>query len=445
MAGRIAFASLGCAKALVDAEQLIARLRALGYELVGDYAEADLAIVNTCGFITPAVEESLEAIGEALKGTGKVVATGCLGARQEKITARHPEVLTITGPAEFDRVIEAVTRVMPPDRDPKTALVPPPVKLTPRHYAYVKIAEGCNNRCSFCIIPQLRGPQASRPAAEVLAEAARLVASGTRELILIAQDTLAYGRDLRHAESDWNGRRVRAHLLDLVEALAGLGVWVRLQYVYPYPEVEALVEKMAEGKLLPYLDVPFQHASPRILRAMRRPGGFEAYLDRIRAWRRAVPGLALRSNFIVGFPGETEEDFELLLDFLKEAEIERVAAFKYSEVEGAAANDLPGRVPEEVKEERYHRLMQLQREISARVMARRVGQQLEAIVDAPAEEPGVFVGRTAADSPGVDGVIYLEGEGLAPGDRVLAEVTGADAYDLFGRVVRTLPWALPFE
>ncbi len=444
MAGRIAFASLGCAKALVDAEQLIARLRALGYELVGDYAEADLAIVNTCGFITPAVEESLEAIGEALKGTGKVVATGCLGARPEKIAARHPEVLTITGPAEFDRVIEAVTRVLPPDRDPKTALVPPPVKLTPRHYAYVKIAEGCNNRCSFCIIPQLRGPQVSRPAGEVLAEAARLVASGTRELILIAQDTLAYGRDLRHAESDWNGRRVRAHLLDLVEAMAGLGVWVRLQYVYPYPEVEALVEKMAEGKLLPYLDVPFQHASPRILRAMRRPGGFEAYLDRIRAWRRAVPELALRSNFIVGFPGETEEDFELLLDFLKEAEIERVAAFKYSEVEGAAANDLPGRVPEEVKEERYHRLMQLQQEISARVMARRVGKQIEAIVDAPAEEPGVFVGRTAADSPGVDGVIYLEGEGLTPGDRVLAEVTGADAYDLFGRVVRTLPWALPF-
>jgi len=445
VSGRIAFASLGCAKALVDSEQLIARLRALGYELVGDYAEADLAIVNTCGFITPAVEESLEAIGEALRGTGKVVATGCLGARPEKITARHPEVLTVTGPAEFDRVIEAVTRVLPPDRDPKTALVPPLVKLTPRHYAYVKVAEGCNNRCSFCIIPQLRGAQVSRPAAEVLAEAARLVASGTRELILIAQDTLAYGRDLRHAESDWNGRRVRAHLVDLVEAMAGLGVWVRLQYVYPYPEVEALIEKMAEGKVLPYLDVPLQHASPRVLKAMRRPGGFEAYLERIQAWRRAVPGLSLRSNFIVGFPGETEEDFALLLDFLKEAEIERVAAFKYSEVEGAAANALPGRVPEEVKEERYHRLMRLQQEISARVMARRVGQRLEAIVDAPAEEPGVYVGRTAADSPGVDGVIYLEGEGLAPGDRVLAEVTGADAYDLFGRVVRTLPWALPFE
>ncbi len=433
MAGRIAFASLGCAKALVDSEQLIARLRALGYELVGDYADADLAIVNTCGFINPAIEESLEEIGRALEKTPKVVATGCLGARPEAIRSAHPEVLAVTGPAQFEAVLEAVTRALPPDRDPKTALVPPRVRLTPRHYAYLKIAEGCDNRCSFCIIPKLRGRQVSRPKDEVLAEARGLVQTGTRELIVIAQDTLAYGRERGEPRA----------LLPLLDGLAELGVWVRLLYVYPYPEVEALIERMAENKLLPYLDLPLQHASPKILRAMRRPGDAETYLERIRAWRRAVPELTLRSTFIVGFPGETEADFELLLQFLEEAELDRVGAFPYSEVEGAAANALPGRVPEEVKEERYHRLMTLQAGISARRMARWVGREVPVLVDAPAEEEGRWLGRTPGDAPGVDGVVFLEGEGLAPGARVLARVTGADTYDLYARALRPLPWPAP--
>ena len=429
MAGRIAFASLGCAKALVDSEQLIARLRALGYQLVPEYEEADLAIVNTCGFINPAIEESLEEIGLALEKTPKVVATGCLGARPEVIRKAHPEVLAVTGPADFEGVLEAVTRALPPDRDPKTALVPPRVRLTPRHYAYLKIAEGCDNKCSFCIIPKLRGPQVSRPLDEVIREAEGLVATGTRELIVIAQDTLAYGRD----------RGERGALLRLLDQLAELGVWVRLLYIYPYPEVEALVEKMAEGKLLPYLDVPLQHASPKILRAMRRPGDAERYLARIQAWRRAVPELTLRSVFIVGFPGETEEDFELLLEFLEEAELDRVGAFRYSEVEGAAANALPGRVPEEVKEERYHRLMQRQAEISARRMRRWVGKAIPVIVDAPGED-GVWIARSPGDAPGVDGVVYLEGEDVQAGQRYLAQVTDADTYDLFARVLRPLPW-----
>ena len=428
MAGRIAFASLGCAKALVDSEQLIARLRALGYELVPAYEEADLAIVNTCGFINPAIEESLTEIGLALEKTPKVVATGCLGARPEVIRAAHPEVLAVTGPAQFDAVLEAVTRALPPDADPKTALVPPRVRLTPRHYAYLKIAEGCDNRCSFCIIPKLRGPQVSRPLDEVLREAEALVRTGTRELIVIAQDTLAYGRE----------RGERGALFKLLDGLAELGVWVRLLYVYPYPEVEALVEKMAEGKLLPYLDVPLQHASPRILRAMRRPGDAERYLERIRAWRRSVPELTLRSVFIVGFPGETEEDFELLLDFLEEAELDRVGAFTYSEVEGAAANALPGRVPEEVKEERYHRLMERQAEISARRMRRWVGRTIPVIVDEPGED-GAWIARGPGDAPGVDGVVFLEGEGVRVGERYLAQVEGADTYDLFARVQSPLP------
>ncbi len=428
MAGRIAFASLGCAKALVDSEQLIARLRALGYELVPAYEEADLAIVNTCGFINPAIEESLTEIGLALEKTPKVVATGCLGARPEVIRAAHPGVLAVTGPAQFDAVLEAVTRALPPDTDPKTALVPPRVRLTPRHYAYLKIAEGCDNRCSFCIIPKLRGPQVSRPLDEVLREAEALVRTGTRELIVIAQDTLAYGRE----------RGERGALFKLLDGLAELGVWVRLLYVYPYPEVEALVEKMAEGKLLPYLDVPLQHASPRILRAMRRPGDAERYLERIRAWRRSVPELTLRSVFIVGFPGETEEDFELLLDFLEEAELDRVGAFTYSEVEGAAANALPGRVPEEVKEERYHRLMERQAEISARRMRRWVGKTIPVIVDEPGED-GAWIARGPGDAPGVDGVVFLEGEGVRVGERYLAQVEGADTYDLFARVQSPLP------
>ena len=443
MGGRIAFASLGCAKALVDSEQLMARLRALGYEFVSRYEDADLAIVNTCGFITPAIEESLEAIGEAMEGVGKVVATGCLGARPGVIEKAHPNVLSITGPEAYDEVLEAVMRVLPPDRDPKTALVPGRVPLTPRHYAYLKIAEGCDNRCSFCIIPKLRGPQRSRTAAEVLAEAARLVASGTRELLVIAQDTVAYGRDLRYAKSEWAGRQWAARISELVRGLSELGVWVRLHYVYPYPEVDDLVGLMAEGLLLPYLDVPLQHASPSVLRAMRRPGGAEDHLERIARWRKTVPDLTIRSTFIVGFPGESESDFELLLDFLREARLDRVGVFPYSAVEGAAANEYPGAVPEEVKQERYDRVMALQAEISAERMRARIGQALEVIVDGPAETPGVYLARTKGDSPGVDGVVYLRGDGIKAGERYLVRVSGADTYDLFAEVVRPLPWRTP--
>ena len=433
MAGRIALASLGCAKALVDSEHLIARLFALGYQLVPNYEEADLAIVNTCGFIDPAIQESLDEIGLALEATPKVVATGCLGARPEVIQKAHPEVLAVTGPAQFEAVIEAVTKALPPDRDPRTALIPPRVRLTPRHYAYLKIAEGCDNRCSFCIIPKLRGPQVSRPLPELAREAEALVKTGAEELILIAQDTLAYGRD----------RGEGGLLLRLLDELAPLGAWVRLLYTYPYPEVEQVVQKMAEGKLLPYLDVPLQHASPKILKLMRRPGDAERYLERIKSWRKTVPELTIRSVFIVGFPGETEEDFELLLDFLNEAELDRVGAFTYSEVEGAAANALPGRVPEEVKEERYHRLMQLQAEISARRMRRWLEKEIPVIVDEPAEEPGLWIARGPGDAPGVDGVVFLEGEGLEVGRRYRARVTGADTYDLFARALG--PLAKPGE
>ncbi len=428
MAAKVGFVSLGCPKALVDSEQILSRLKAAGYGFAADYAEADVVVVNTCGFITPSIEESLEAIGEALGANGRVVVTGCLGARPEVIREKYPQVIDVSGPAETERVLAAVATVAPPERDPFLDLVPPQVKLTPRHYAYLKIAEGCDNRCSFCIIPKLRGPQVSRPLDEVLREAEALVRTGTRELIVIAQDTLAYGRE----------RGERGALFKLLDGLAELGVWVRLLYVYPYPEVEALVEKMAEGKLLPYLDVPLQHASPRILRAMRRPGDAERYLERIRAWRRSVPELTLRSVFIVGFPGETEEDFELLLDFLEEAELDRVGAFTYSEVEGAAANALPGRVPEEVKEERYHRLMERQAEISARRMRRWVGKTIPVIVDEPGED-GAWIARGPGDAPGVDGVVFLEGEGVRVGERYLAQVEGADTYDLFARVQSPLP------
>ena len=429
--GKVGFVSLGCPKALVDSEQILSRLKALGYETSPTYEEAELVVVNTCGFITPAVEESLEAIGEALRENGKVVVTGCLGARPEVIKARHPEVLEVTGPGEVDRVLEAVQRVLPPRRDPFLDLVPPQVKLTPRHYAYLKIAEGCNHRCSFCIIPQLRGGLRSRDAGEVLAEAARLAATGTRELLLIAQDTSAYGVDLHHRESFWKDRLVRAHLVDLLSAMAELGVWIRLHYVYPYPHVQDLLPLMAEGKLLPYLDVPFQHASPRILKAMRRPGGVESHLRTLEAWRKEIPHLAVRSSFIVGFPGETEKDFRLLLDFLKEARLDWVGVFTYSEVEGAEANALPGHVPEEVKEERKARLLELQQRISLEKNRALIGRTLEVLVD-ELPEPGLALARSYRESPGIDGVVHLETDGtVRVGERVRARIRDAGPYDLY--------------
>ncbi len=432
--GRIGFVSLGCPKALVDSEQILSRLKALGYETSPTYEEAELVVVNTCGFITPAVEESLEAIGEALRENGKVVVTGCLGARPEVIKARHPEVLEVTGPGEVDRVLEAVQRVLPPRRDPFLDLVPPQVKLTPRHYAYLKIAEGCNHRCSFCIIPQLRGGLRSRDAGEVLAEAARLTATGTKELLLIAQDTSAYGVDLHHRESFWKDRLVRAHLVDLLSAMAELGVWIRLHYVYPYPHVKDLLPLMAEGKLLPYLDVPFQHASPRILKAMRRPGGVESHLRTLEAWRKEIPHLAVRSSFIVGFPGETEEDFRLLLDFLEEARLDWVGVFTYSEVEGAEANALPGHVPEEVKEERKARLLELQQRISLEKNRALIGRTLEVLVD-ELPEPGLALARSYRESPGIDGVVHLETDGtVRVGERVRVRIRDAGPYDLYAVV-----------
>ncbi|BCZ94636.1 ribosomal protein S12 methylthiotransferase RimO [Thermus thermophilus] len=429
---KIGFVSLGCPKALVDSEQILSRLKALGYETSPSYEEAELVIVNTCGFINEAVEESLEAIGEALKENGKVVVTGCLGARPEKIRERHPQVLAITGPGEVERVLEAVQEVLPAPRDPFLDLIPPQVKLTPRHYAYVKLSEGCDHRCSFCIIPKLRGRLRSRDAADVLAEAARLVATGTKELLLVAQDLSAYGVDLGHRESFFGDRLVRAELKDLLTHMAELGAWIRLHYVYPYPHVKDLLPLMAEGKVLPYLDVPLQHASSRILRLMRRPGGYESHLKTLKAWREVVPELALRSTFIVGFPGETEEDFQILLDFLEEAELDRVGVFTYSPVEGAEANRLEGHVPEEVKEERKARLLEVQARVSLRKNQRFVGKTLEVLVD-ELPEPGLAVGRTYRDAPGIDGVVYVETDGtVRVGERIPVRILRADTYDLHG-------------
>ena len=447
MTAKIGFVSLGCPKALVDSERILTQLRAEGYDLVSSYDEAELVVVNTCGFITPAVEESLGAIGEALDRNGRVVVTGCLGEKPETILARHPSVLAVTGEGDVDGVMQAVHAALPPDRDPFTSLLPmarggaPGVKLTPRHYSYLKIAEGCNHTCSFCIIPHLRGKQRSRDAGDVLYEATRLVATGTKELMVIAQDSSAYGVDLRYRPSEFQDRQVKAHLVSLVEELAELGAWIRLHYVYPYPHVRDLVPLMAEGKLLPYLDVPLQHASPSVLRAMRRPGGAESHLETIRGWRDTCPDLAIRSTFIVGFPGETGADFALLMDFLAEARLDRVGAFRYSEVAGAAANDLAGHVPEEVKEERYVRLMELQQAISLEKQQAKIGRTIQVIVDDYGELPGDLIGRSEADAPDIDGKVYVAGDGTVKiGDIAEVEVTDADAYDLHGSLVRTLPW-----
>ncbi|QAY96827.1 30S ribosomal protein S12 methylthiotransferase RimO [Methylovirgula ligni] len=432
---KISFVSLGCPKALVDSERIITRLRAEGYELTRSHAGADAVIVNTCGFLDSAKAESLAAIGSALKENGKVIVTGCMGAasQSETIRAAYPDVLSISGPQAYESVVAAVHEAVAAPHDPFLDLVPAEgIKLTPRHYAYLKISEGCNNRCSFCIIPRLRGDLVSRPAADVLREAEKLVAAGVKELLVISQDTGAYGLDLRYAESTLGDRQVRAKFIDLARELGGLGAWVRLHYVYPYPHIDEVIGLMADGKILPYLDIPFQHASPKVLKAMRRPGDQTKTLDRIKDWRSACPDLALRSTFIVGFPGETEEDFDYLLAWLEEARLDRVGAFKYEPVAGAPANDLglPA-VPAEVAESRYRRFMQHQQAISANLLKRKVGRHIQAIIDKAG--PTVAVGRSKADAPEIDGKVHIASRRpLRPGDIVSVKIERADAYDLFG-------------
>ena len=432
----IGFVSLGCPKNLVDSERILTRLRAEGYRLVPSYDEAELVIVNTCGFIDEAVEESLEAIGEALTANGRVIVTGCLGVREKEIRERYPKVLGVTGPHAFEAVMELVHRQLPPPHDPWSSLIPPQgVKLTPHHYAYLKISEGCNHRCTFCIIPSLRGDLASRPLAEVAAEAERLVESGVRELLVVSQDTSAYGLDMKYRPDFWQGRPLPTRIESLAAVLGELPAWVRLHYVYPYPQVDRLVLLMAEGKILPYLDMPLQHGSERILEAMGRPAATEKVLDRIAGWRRQCPELTLRSTFIVGFPGETEADFELLLDFLREARLDRVGAFAYSPVEGAAANELPGAVPEPVKQERLARLMEVQAAISAEKLAEKVGSRTIVLVDEVTDE--AILARGPGDAPEIDGRVILPPEWeLEAGDFVEVEITGADEHDLFGTPVQ---------
>jgi ribosomal protein S12 methylthiotransferase len=428
---QVGFVSLGCPKASSDAERILTQLRAEGYEISGSYQDADLVVVNTCGFIDSAVEESLDAIGEALAENGKVIVTGCLGAKGSVVRDTHPSVLAVTGPHALDEVMEAVHAQLPKPHDPYTDLVPPQgIRLTPRHYAYLKISEGCNHRCTFCIIPSLRGDLVSRPVGEVMSEAETLVKSGVKELLVISQDTSAYGVDVKYRTGFWEGRPLRTRMTELARALGELDVWVRLHYVYPYPHVDEVIPLMADGLVLPYLDVPFQHASPRILKAMKRPASSEDNLARIHAWRDICPELTLRSTFIVGFPGETEADFQQLLDFLQEAQLDRVGAFAYSPVEGAVANALPDAVPEALKQERLARFMDLQAGISAAKLQKKIGQTMLVLVDEADDENAV--GRSQADAPEIDGVVYLEGGGgLLPGDLVEVEITGADEHDLY--------------
>ena len=433
---KVGFVSLGCPKALVDSERILTQLRAEGYEVVPTYDAADLVVVNTCGFIDDAVHESLEAIGEAVAANGRVIVTGCLGAQPEKITERHPRVLKVTGPAAYEEVVGAVHEHLPPKHDPHLDLVPPQgIRLTPRHYAYLKISEGCNHRCSFCIIPSMRGDLVSRPVTHVLNEAIRLKNAGVKELLVISQDTSAYGVDTKYRAEQWGSREIRTRFADLARELGELGLWVRLHYVYPYPHVDEVLPLMAERKILPYLDIPFQHGSPRVLKLMKRPAHAENTLERIRRWREQLPDLTLRSTFIVGFPGETEEDFRILLEWLEQAQLDRVGCFKYSPVEGAAANELPGAVAEEVKEERWHRFMQVQQKISAARLAAKVGQRIQVLVDEAGGRKAV--GRSEADAPGIDGVVQLGGPGvskLRPGQFVTATVTAAREYDLEARL-----------
>ena len=432
----IGFVSLGCPKALVDSERILSRLRSEGYTTAADFQGADLVVVNTCGFIDSAREESLEAIGEALAENGRVIVTGCLGATPELIESRHSKILAITGPHQYEAVMDAIHTAAPPPHDPFVDLLPPQgIKLTPRHFAYLKISEGCNNRCSFCIIPKLRGPLVSRPAGDVLLEAERLVAADVRELVVISQDTSAYGVDIRYAESRWRDRSVRARVTELCEALGELGAWIRLHYVYPYPHVDELLPLMADGKVLPYLDIPFQHASNRVLKAMRRPAAEARTLERIESWRTQVPDLTIRSTFIVGFPGETDADFEALLDWLEAAELDRVGCFRYEAVAGAAANEIDDPVPEDIKDERWHQLMATQQAISARRLERKIGKRINVIID-ELDDAGA-VGRSEGDAPDIDGCVFVRGRDLAIGDIVEVQVERAGPYDLWGEALQT--------
>ena len=434
-APRIGFVSLGCPKALVDSERVLTQLRAEGYEISPSYDGADLVVVNTCGFIDSAVEESLDAIGEALAENGRVIVTGCLGAKGDIVKQTHPQVLAVTGPHALNEVMGAVHAHLPRPHDPYTSLIPPQgIRLTPRHYAYLKISEGCNHRCTFCIIPSLRGDLVSRDIGEVMQEAENLVAAGVKELLVISQDTSAYGVDVKYRPGFWRGRPIKTRMTELAQALGELGVWVRLHYVYPYPHVDEVIPLMAAGKILPYLDVPFQHASPRILKLMKRPASAEDTLRRIEAWRRICPDITLRSTFVVGFPGETEQEFEELLAFLKEAQLDRVGAFAYSPVEGAVANALPDPVPEEVKEERLARFMAVQEKISADKLHRKVGLTLTVLVDAV--DGSTAIARSAADAPEIDGVVYVEPvKNAKVGEFCRVQITRASEHDLWARPV----------
>ena len=441
---KVGFVSLGCPKALVDSERILTQLKIDGYEVVPSYDDADIVVVNTCGFIDSAKQESLDAIGEALKENGKVIVTGCMGAKADDIIQVHPNVLNVSGPHAYEEVVSAVHEHVPNKRiiDPFVDLVPPQgVKLTPRHYAYLKISEGCNHRCSFCIIPSMRGDLVSRPIGDVLEEAERLAAAGVKELLVISQDTSAYGVDSKYKTSFWNGRPVSARMQSLCECLAELGIWVRLHYVYPYPHVDKVIPLMAEGKILPYLDIPFQHASTSILKSMKRPAAAENNLKRIQAWRSICPELTIRSTFIVGFPGETEEDFNCLLDFLDEAQLDRVGCFQYSPVEGAAANALPGIVADSLKQERWERFMEKQQGISAARLQAKIGSTQKVIIDGIDEENDRLIGRSTADAPEIDGSVFIndiegiESLGLKPGDMIDVSIENADEYDLWGAIV----------
>ena len=434
---KVGFVSLGCPKALVDSERILTQLRTEGYQIVPDYDQADVVVVNTCGFIDSAKAESLDAIGEAIAENGRVIVTGCMGVEESVIRSVHPSVLAVTGPQQYEQVVQAVHEAAPPDltHNPFIDIVPPQgIKLTPRHYAYLKISEGCNHRCSFCIIPSMRGDLVSRPVGDVLDEAQRLVKAGVRELLVISQDTSAYGVDIKYRSGFWNGRPVKTRMTELCQALGELGAWVRLHYVYPYPHVDEVIPLMTQGLILPYLDIPFQHASPRILKAMKRPAFEDKTMARIKQWRQACEDLTIRSTFIVGFPGETESDFQYLLDWLSEAQLDRVGCFQYSAVDGAPANTLEGAVPDEVKQERWERFMAHQQLISAARLQKKIGREIDVLIDEVSDEG--IVGRTSADAPEIDGCIYVEADRvLKPGDIARVRVTDADEYDLWGETI----------
>lgn len=433
---RVGMISLGCPKALVDSERIVTQLKIEGYDISPSYEGADVVVVNTCGFIDAAVEESLDAIGEALEENGKVIVTGCLGADSEKVLEAHPGVLAVSGPHAYEEVMTAVRSVIRPPHDPFVDLVPPQgIKLTPRHYAYLKISEGCNHRCSFCIIPSMRGDLVTRSIGEVMQEAENLAKAGVKELLVVSQDTSAYGVDIKYQTGFWNGRPVKSHIQQLAEALGELGIWVRLHYVYPYPHVDKLIPLMAEGKILPYLDIPFQHASHRILKDMKRPAHAEKVLDRLKVWRDICPDITVRSTFITGFPGETEEDFQVLLDFIKEAQLNRVGCFTYSPVDGATANNLPNHVPEDEKQDRLERFMEVQADISAELLSKQIGKRMTVLTDEVGDD--FTIARSKMDAPEIDGVVQIDGEMLEPGQFVEVEITHADEHDLWGKLVES--------